>query len=144
MLDNLAITSNKSGLTISCKKTKILAVLINPGAQSPAPIQLVPGGEPIEAVSHFQYLGSTVQYDCGMDAEVSFWICKDSSAPHPISRILWCQWKIQTSTKVRILNGDPLSSEHPGCLSQGEEAPYHHAQHGKAAEDIIYPLEASS
>ena len=34
--------------------------------------------------------------------------------------------------------------DHPGCLSQGKEAPYHHAQDGKAAENIIHPLTAWS
>ena len=71
MLGSLATTCKKLGLTISYKKTKTLAVLTNSGAQNPAPVQLVPGSEPIEVVSHFQYLGSTVQNDCGMDAEVS-------------------------------------------------------------------------
>ena len=104
MLDSLATTCKKLGQIISCKKTKTLAVLTNPGAQSPAPIQLVPGGEPIKVVSHSQYLGSIVQNDCGMDAEVSSRICKASSAFHSLSRILWCQQKIQTSTEVRILN----------------------------------------
>ena len=98
ILDNFATTCKKLGLTISCKKTKTLAVLTKSGTQSPAPIQLVPGSEPIEVVSHFQYLGSTVKNDCGS------WICKASSALHSLSRILWCQQKIQTSTKVRILN----------------------------------------
>ena len=75
MLDSLATTCKKLVLTISCKKTKIHAVLTHPDAHSPAPVQLVPGGEPIKVVSHFQFLGSTVQNDCGMDAEVSSWIC---------------------------------------------------------------------
>ena len=67
MLDSLATTCKKLGLTISCKKTETLAVLTNPGAQSPAPVQLVPGSDPIEVVPHFQYLGSTIQNDCVMD-----------------------------------------------------------------------------
>ena len=71
IMDNLATTCKKLGLTISCQKTKTLAVLTNPGDQSPAPVQLVPGSEPIKVISHFQYLGRTVQNDCGMDAEVS-------------------------------------------------------------------------
>ena len=75
MLDSLTTNFKKLGLTISCKKTKTLAVLTNPGAQSPAPVQLIPGGKPIEVVSHFQYLGSIVQNDCGMDAEVSSQTC---------------------------------------------------------------------
>ena len=104
MLNSLVTICKKLGLTISCKKTKTLAVLTNPGAQSPAPVQLVPRREPIEVVSHFQYLGSTVQNDCGMDAEVSSRICKASSAFHSLSCILWYQRKIQTSTKGRIKN----------------------------------------
>ena len=39
-----------------------------------------------------------------MDAEVSSRMCKATSAFHSLSCILWCQRKIQTSTKVRILN----------------------------------------
>ena len=86
MLDSLTTTCKKLGLTISCKKTDSCSAH-KPGAQSPAPVQLVPGSEPIEVVSHFQYLGSTVQNDCGMDAEVSSQICKASSALHSLSRI---------------------------------------------------------
>ena len=82
MLDSLVATCKKLGLAISCKKTKILAVLTNPGAQSQASIQLVPGGEPIKVVSHFQYLGSTVQNDCGMDAEVNSQICNPFTVSH--------------------------------------------------------------
>ena len=47
MLDSLASTCKKLDLTISCKKTKTLTVLTNPDAQSLAPVQLVPGSEPI-------------------------------------------------------------------------------------------------
>ena len=106
MLDSLSTCCKKLGLTISCKKTKTLAVLPseNLDAQNPVPIHLVPGGEPIEVVSHFQYLGSFVQNDCGMDTEINSRICKASSAFQSLSRILWYHRKIQTRTKVRILN----------------------------------------
>ena len=62
MLDSLSTCCKKLGLTISCKKTKTLAVLPpnSPDAQSPVPIHLMPEAEPIEVVSHFQYLGSIV------------------------------------------------------------------------------------
>ena len=43
MMDSLATTCKKLGLTISCKKIRTHAVLTKPGAQSPAPVQLVPG-----------------------------------------------------------------------------------------------------
>ena len=68
------------------------------------PIHLFPEGEPVEVVSHFQYLGSIVQDDCGMDTEINSRICKASSAFQSLSRILWHQRKIQTRTKARILN----------------------------------------
>ena len=103
-------------------KTKSLAVLPpdDPATESPVPIHLFPEGEPIEVVSHFQYLGSivqddcgmdTVQYlgsivqdDCGMDTEINSRICKASSAFQSLSRILWHQCKIQSRTKVRVLD----------------------------------------
>ena len=106
MLDSLSTCCKKLGLAISCKKTKSLAVLPpnSPDALSPVPIHLIPGAEPIEVVSHFQYLGSIVQNDCGMDKEISSRICKASTAFQSLSRILWYQRKIKTSTKVRVLN----------------------------------------
>ena len=106
MLESLSNCCQKLGLTISCKKTKSLAVLPpeQPQIQSPLPIHLVPGDEPIDVVSHFQYLGSFVQNDCGMDVEINSRICKASSAFQSLSRILWYQRKIKTNTKVRILN----------------------------------------
>ncbi|MDA8001968.1 MAG: reverse transcriptase domain-containing protein [Alphaproteobacteria bacterium] len=106
MLESLSNCCQKLGLTISCKKTKSLAVLPpeQPQIQSPLPIHLLPGDEPIDVVSHFQYLGSFVQNDCGMDVEINSRICKASSAFQSLSRILWYQRKIKTNTKVRILN----------------------------------------
>ena len=81
-LETLSTCFKKLGLSISCKKTKSLAVLPSesPDAQSPALIHLVPGEEPIEVVPHFQYLGSIVQNHCGVDTEISSRICKASSA----------------------------------------------------------------
>ena len=110
MLDSLSTCCKMLGLTISCKKTKSLAVLPpeDPAAQSPAPIHLVPGGEAIEVVFHFQYLCGIVQDDCGMATEISSRICKASSAFQSLYCILWHQHEIQTSTKIRVLNSITL------------------------------------
>ena len=106
MWESLSLCCGKLGLTISCKKTKSLAVLPpdRPDFQLPQTIQLVQGGESIEAVCSFQYLGSIVQDNCGLDTEVDSRICKASAAFQSLSRILWYQRRIRTSTKVRILN----------------------------------------
>ena len=106
MLESLFHCCQKLGFTISCKKTKSLAVLLpeHPQSlQSPLLIHLVPGDEPIDVVSHFQYLGSFVQDDCGMDVEINSRICKASSAFQSLSGILWYQLKIKTNTNIRIL-----------------------------------------
>ena len=96
----------KLGLAISCKKTKTLAVLSSECShiQTPVLISLVPGDKPIEVVSHFQYLGSIVQSDCGLDTEINSRIFKASHAFQSLSQIFWYQRKIKTSTKVRLLN----------------------------------------
>ena len=103
MLDTVDTCCRQLG---RCKKIKSLAVLPpeGPDVHCPAPIHLVPGEEPIEVVSHFQYLGSIVQSDCGMDSEINSRICKASLAFQSLSRILWLQSKIQIRTKIRILN----------------------------------------
>ena len=87
-------------------KTKSLAVLPpdDPATESPVPIHLFPEGEPIDVVSHFQYLGSIVQDNCGMNTKTNSRISKASSAFQSLSRILWHQCKIQTRTKVIVLN----------------------------------------
>ena len=90
MLESLSSCCKRLGLNISCKKTKSLAVQPQgrPDITPPQPIHLVPGGEPVEVVSSFQYLGSIVQDDCGMEAEIDSRICKASAAFQSLSHIL--------------------------------------------------------
>ena len=68
------------------------------------PVHLFPNDALVEVVSHFQYLGSIVQDDCGSELEVDSRICKASKAFQSLSRILWYQQKIKPCTKLRILN----------------------------------------
>ena len=70
-----------------------------PDVQYPAPIQLVPEEEPIQVFSHFQYLGSIVQSDCGMDSEINSRICKASVAFQSLSHILWLQRKFRSGPR---------------------------------------------
>ncbi|XP_062518240.1 uncharacterized protein LOC134193424 [Corticium candelabrum] len=104
MLDSLSNCCKKLGVAISCKKMKTLAVLPSECShiQTPVPIHLVPGDMPIEVVSHFQCLGSIVQNDYGLDTKINSRIWKASHAFQSLSRILWYQSKIKTSTQVRL------------------------------------------
>ena len=100
MLESLSSCCGKLGLTIH----QTVLPPDRPDIQLPQTVQPIQRGESIEVVSSFQYLGSIVQDNCGLDTEVDSRICKASAAFQSLSRILWYQRKIRTSTKVRILN----------------------------------------
>ena len=69
MLDDVSIRRRDLGLTISCSKTKPLAVLPSDVYPKPAVINLFPDDGSVEVVSNFQYLGSIVQDNCGTAIE---------------------------------------------------------------------------
>ena len=66
---------SEMGLTISARKTKIMAVLPTPQAgqqhEQPRQVQLQRTDDTVDVVEEFEYLGSTVASDCGLDKEVS-------------------------------------------------------------------------
>ena len=85
MLQSLDEKCQQLGLTISTTKTKIMAVLPSGDSvreQFPRPeaIMLRPNSDPVEIVSNFEYLGSTVSDDCSLSAEVEARIRKASRA----------------------------------------------------------------
>ena len=102
MLDDVSIRCRDLGLTISCSKTKTLAVLPSDLYPKPVPINLFPDDEPVEVVSNFQYLGSIVQDNCGTAIEVDSRICKASNAFRSLCLIFWYKHKIKTRTKHRF------------------------------------------
>ena len=92
------------GLTISCKKTKLLAVLPHSTCQQPVPVSLRSGANPIEVVHQFEYLGSVVSDDCSTAAEVDSRICKASQAFHSLSRVLWYQRRIKSRGVEEVIH----------------------------------------
>ena len=126
---NLHCIYMKLGLTIICKKTKPLAVLPpnDPAAKSPVPIHLVPEGEPIEVLSHFQYLGSIVQDDCGTHKyqlqDLQGFICLPVIFTHPVASMqdpdqhqvssfqpCCMAWRALSSLNLLCTNWSPLWS----------------------------------
>ena len=71
MIKSLCQHCTSMGLTINCSKTNTLAGLSYSYCLQPQPILLSPSTDPVESVSAFQYLGSTVAQDCNNSAEVS-------------------------------------------------------------------------
>ena len=101
MLQDLDESCNEMGLTISTRKTKIMAVAQDQ-KQSPRQIQLQLAAETVDVVEEFEYLGSIVMSDCELDREINVRIRKASSSFRNLCRILWYQQKIKMSTKMRM------------------------------------------
>ena len=104
MLVSLNTQCTAMGLSISQKKTKTLAVLPSPSCQPPVTILLSPDADPVKLVTSFQYLGSTVSWDCSVGAEVSSRIVKASQAFGSLTRRLWLQQRIKIGTKLRVFS----------------------------------------
>ena len=109
MLQSLDEKCQQMGLPISTKKTKTMAVLPSGDTEGeqypkPEPITLHPNSDPVEVVSTFEYLGSTMSDDCSLTAEVEARISKASKAFSSLSRVLWYQRKVKRQTKIRLFN----------------------------------------
>ena len=100
MLHSLHETSTEVGLSISTKKTKILAVPPQPPHQHPLSLSL--DGEAVSVVEEFEYLGSTVTSTCSLDKEIDCQINKASRSVTSLSKILWYQRKIKWKNKLCI------------------------------------------
>ena len=82
MLQDMNESCSEMGLTISTKKSNIMAVLPSLGAdnpqQLPRPVQIQLLSDPVSVVSDFEYLGSIITSDCNMDKEIDSRISKAS------------------------------------------------------------------
>ena len=101
MLSDLDESCNEMGLTISTRKTNLMAVAQDQ-KQSSRQVQLQLADEPVDVVEEFEYLGSIVMSDCELDREINVQIRKASSSFRSLCRILWYQQKIKMSTKMRM------------------------------------------
>ena len=104
MIKSLHQQCTAMGLTISCRKTKTLPVLPSSSCPQPQSILLSPAADPVEPVTTFQYLGSTVSQDCSNSAEVSSRIVKASQAFDSLNHRLWLRKRIKTLTKLRVFS----------------------------------------
>ena len=108
MIKSLHQHCTAMGLTINCKKTKTLAVLPSSSCPQPQPILLSPSVDPVEPVSAFQYLGSTVCPKTVVTV-VTVLRChpglsKASQAFGSLNQRLWLQKRIKTATKLCVLS----------------------------------------
>jgi hypothetical protein len=100
MLNNAVESeASKIGLVINSSKTKFMAL----GAGLIGSADMVAGGQKIEVVESFNYLGSIVTCDGQMDKEIISRIGKASAAFGSMTSV-WRNNKLNLCTKLRLYN----------------------------------------
>lgn len=102
MLDSLDRVVTRLGLKISARKTKVLGIV----GDAPGGIQL--GGDSIEAVDSFVYLGSRITSSTTPTDEVRVRIGKATAAFYAFDKLLWSRTEVTINTKMRIYNAAVL------------------------------------
>ena len=101
LLDVFATASKKMGLQLNTSKREIL-YQPSPNNTSPEdPVNTV-GGEPLNVVSSFNYLGSTLTKDGRVDREFSRRIQSACISFRKLEKKLWKRPGIRLSTKCRV------------------------------------------
>jgi len=103
MTTNLEIEAKKVGLRISAEKTKVMQIC---RGQVTDPITV--GGQNIDDVDRFTYLGSVLTYDGDAEADVN---CRVGKAASVFQRMrpIWTSSTISSSTKTGLYNAIVVS-----------------------------------
>ena len=99
VLDDVCI---KFGLRINFSKTKYMTILPKNSIPSLNTTLAIRNDINIEQVTQFKYLGSILNSDNTVDAEVESRINKASQVFRSLSRLVWYQRKIKVSTKLKL------------------------------------------
>ena len=102
LTEKLELEARKVGLEINLKKTKLMAV------QQREDMRVELGGEEIEMVEKFEYLGSVVCNDGDVRKEVAARIGKAGAAFSKMKNV-WNSRGISLKTKVKLFNGTVMS-----------------------------------
>ena len=105
MMNMLSTACNKFSLVISVKKTVVLSL---PQVHPPVPITL--NNNPLEQVTKFCYLGSTVTSSLSLDEEISTRIGKAATTFGKLMKRAWNNKMLTTKTKMHIYNACVLST----------------------------------
>ena len=104
LVDRFAYACKEFGLTISLKKTKVMA------QNSDTPPVITIGGQPLEVVPTFTYLGSTVSNSVNLDFELNSRIGKAAGTMAKLNDRVWKNNKLTMRTKLRVYQACVLSS----------------------------------
>ena len=111
LVDRLSHACKEFGLTISLKKTNVMAQ----GTEQPPVITV--NGHVLEAVDNFTYLGSTISSSLSLEVEVSSRIAKAAAVMSKLHHRVWNNSILTEKTKLRMYHACVLST-----LLYGSEA----------------------
>ena len=104
LADRLAHACGEFGLTISLKKTEVLAQ----GSDSPPSIHI--GDHDLNSVSQFQYLGSTISSNLSLEPEINARIAKAAGVMSKLRKRLWSNSNLAANTKMQVYRTCVLST----------------------------------
>jgi len=103
LVDKLSHACKEFGLTISLKKTNILAQ----DAETPPVITI--NNTELEVVDSFTYLGSTVSSKASLDVEISSRIAKAAGVMAKLNKRVWINDLLSERTKLQVYRSCVLS-----------------------------------
>ena len=95
------------GLLINQSKTVVMRAVLN---ASVTPQHIYIGGNALQNVSSFSYLGSVITPNNDMQEEIDSRVAKARRVYHMLSHRLWRQRGIQRRTKVKVFNAVVIST----------------------------------
>ena len=99
-----ADASRLFGLEVSLKKTEVMAQ----GTDSPPSIHI--GDYPLNLVSQFKYLGSTISSNLSLEPEISARIAKAAGVMSKLQKRVWSNNNLTDNTKVQVYRACVLST----------------------------------
>ena len=104
LIDKLSHACKEFGLTISIKKTKVMGQ----GIVSPPSINI--DNVTLDAVDSFTYLGSTIESNLSLDAEINTRIAKAAAVMSKLNRRVWQNNNLTQMTKLCVYQACVLST----------------------------------
>ena len=104
LIDRFALACDDFGLTISIKKTQVM------GQGTTAPPSIRIGGQVLNAVERFQYLGSTISSNLSLEPEISSRIAKVSAVMSKLHKRVWSNNNLTANTKMQVYKACVLST----------------------------------
>lgn len=107
LVDQFSRSCREFGLTISLKKTQVMVQ--NTGNSPTSHPSISIDGTPLDVVSDFTYLGSTISNTLSLNTEISRRIGKASSTMARLAKRVWNNRLLTTATKTRVYSACVLS-----------------------------------